>query len=109
MVKLCGSGHAKMPVPAPVSYTHLDVYKRQALDLEICDVTDPYLIGTCHAEFLIGQIAFQVFLPTPIVSFGIFSDAGQVKLLHDLPNALFPTQISFSASIIRIFSALKRC
>lgn len=47
-----------------------------ALDFEVGNITGPYLIGTCHTEFLIDQIAFQVFLPSPIVTFGVFSNAG---------------------------------
>ena len=32
-----------------------------ALDFEVGNVTGPYLIGTCHTEFLINQI--RIFLP----------------------------------------------
>ena len=50
-VAVCGSVEERHGI-VPVSYTHLDVYKRQVLDSEVaeCDFTDVYMRSIGHAS-----------------------------------------------------------
>ena len=60
-----------------------------AVDLEICNVTDPYLIGTLGGKLSFQKILFSILLTLLELLFRIRTNAVQIKFLHNGRNSLF--------------------
>ena len=105
----------------PVSYTHLDVYKRQSYDVEktrvgqVADydrvVMEIWTDGTLKPEDALAQAAqllMQHLRPIAGVSEDSFSTIEEERHEEMIPNEIYDTPIEQLDLSVRVFNSLKR-